>query len=258
MKLKIYIITTLFILLSATFSQSVYAQVAKKQAKVLTQDEIDKREVEKFVDLFVKQYSETLDLTKVPSDFFVNDFKTQIIFPFFIRDYDSSLADDEKFQNGVLMIDFFSALLLSELKKVNYDVKRLEKIFSDDFIEKKLDNLFKNHTKAKIFLHRENFNQIKNVTEFRTAITDFIEVINNLRKSALNNNLLRETRKAKILNAKKAKLFTLEKIRECSDDECGEFPKGTKLAEIDAVIFHIILVKDKQNWKVMNIIPVGD
>jgi hypothetical protein len=255
MKQKIYIITTLFILLSATFSQTVFAQTAKKQTKVLTQDE---RDASVFVESFLKDYFETFDLTKVSSMFFVSNYKTLNTMRFFISDYDNLLTDAEKFQNGVLMIDFMATLVFSELRKVDYDMKKAEKLFSADFMEKKLDNLFKNHAKGRIFLHIQNFKQITNVKEFREAIADFIVVLENLRKLTLSDKLNRETRKAKTLNAKKAKLFTLEKIRECSDDECGEFPKGTKLAEINATTFYLMLVKDNQNWKVMRIIPVGD
>jgi hypothetical protein len=258
MKLKIYIITALFILLSATFSQSIFAQTAKTQVKVLTRDEIDKREVEIFVESFLKNYFETFDLTEVSGKFFVSNYKPLNTMTFFISDYDKLLTDEEKFQNGVLMIDFFSALVFSELKKVNYDMKRLEKVFTDDFMEMKLDNLFKNHAKGKIFLHRENFNQIKNVTDFRESISDFRQVLDNLRGMVLKKINYPTTRKAKIFKAKKAKLFTLEKIRECSTDECGEFPKGTKLAEITATTFYLMLVKDNQNWKIMGIFPVGD
>ena len=126
MKLKIYTITTLFILLSATFSQSNYAQTTKKLVKVLTQDEADKREVTKFADSFVKNFIKAKDLSKMPRSFFDKRFMDNFAKSNFdINDVESkgeNFSLLSPFEQNVLSANFFGLLSaiasFQDLKKV--------------------------------------------------------------------------------------------------------------------------------------------
>jgi hypothetical protein len=126
MKLKIYTFTTLFILLSATFSQSVYAQVAKKQAKVFTQDEIDKRDVTKFAKSFVDSFLKIQDVRKMPELFFAKNFKTNFSksnFDIYADEFKNfSSGKPSSFNRNALFANFFALMVaVASLKKINKD-----------------------------------------------------------------------------------------------------------------------------------------
>jgi hypothetical protein len=123
MKQKIYTITTLFILLSATFSQTIFAQTVKKQAKVLSQDEIDKREVTKFAKSFVESFLKIQDIKKMPERFFAKNFKTNFsksnfdIYADEFKDFSGKLSS---YNRNALFANFFALLIsVASLKKIN-------------------------------------------------------------------------------------------------------------------------------------------
>ncbi len=114
MKLKIYTIITIFILLSATFSQTVFAQTAKKQAKVLTQEESDKREVTKFAKSFVESFLKIQDVKKMPESFFAKNFKTNFSksnFDIYADEFKKLSSDKTgSYNRNALFANFFGLL----------------------------------------------------------------------------------------------------------------------------------------------------
>jgi hypothetical protein len=264
MKHKIYTIATLFILLSAIFSQSVFAQTAKKTAKVLTQDEMDKREVEKFIRSFIKVYHQTFDATKIPSTFFISDFKKQNTYSFYIDIHDKLLADDEKFRNGILLVDMGYAGFVSKLSDFNFDLDKLKKSFDNEnaeendenvYFSKKMTALFQKHQAAKIFLHKNDFSKITNIEEFRESVSDFHSLIKELRNS------IGENEKAKLSDffQKHPEMFiNFNYTQPCSKDACGEFPDSAKMFYYHVFTIGLLIAKDKDKLKIINIVPTID
>ncbi len=116
MKRKICIILT--ILLSASFGYS--------QPKLITREELDKRQVKKFVDKFTKSLDETKDLNLTLSKFASKNFKTNL--NKFDLDYENQLKElsyDEQFEHKILMLNLvffgfrnaFSTEIRRELNK---------------------------------------------------------------------------------------------------------------------------------------------
>jgi hypothetical protein len=96
MKLKICIILT--ILLSANFG---YAQ-----PKLITREELDKREVKEFVDEFTKSFNGTKDFETMPSKFFSTNFKLNMIeanYSFSESKQIKELTVDQQFEYGILI-----------------------------------------------------------------------------------------------------------------------------------------------------------
>jgi hypothetical protein len=96
MKLKIYIILT--ILLSACFG---YAQ-----PKLITREELDKREVTEFIDEFTKSYNTTKDLRTMPSKYFAKNFKDNMVKTsdaLGIEDEMTDISVDQRFEYGILI-----------------------------------------------------------------------------------------------------------------------------------------------------------
>jgi hypothetical protein len=96
MKLKICIILT--ILLSATFG---YAQ-----PKLITREELDKREVKEFIDHFMKSFNESKNFETMPSRFFSKNFKLNMIesnYSFSESKQIKELTVDQQFEYGILI-----------------------------------------------------------------------------------------------------------------------------------------------------------
>jgi hypothetical protein len=96
MKLKICIILT--ILLSANFG---YAQ-----PKLITREELDKREVTEFIDEFTKSYNTTKDLRTIPSKYFSKNFKDNMVQTsnaLGISDEMTDISVDQRFEYGILV-----------------------------------------------------------------------------------------------------------------------------------------------------------
>ncbi len=94
MKLKICIILT--ILLSASFGYS--------QPKLITREELDERQVTKFVDKFTKSFFETKDFEAMPSKFFAEKFKLNMVESNdFLGEQLKELSFDEQFEYTLLV-----------------------------------------------------------------------------------------------------------------------------------------------------------
>ncbi len=133
MKLKFCIILT--ILLSASFGYS--------QPKLITREELDKRQVKKFVDKFTKSLDETKDLNLTLSKFASKNFKTNL--NKFDLDYENQLKElssDEQFEHKTLILNLaflgFRNVLSTEIKRElnNYETKPdTEEMFPPEVME---------------------------------------------------------------------------------------------------------------------------
>ncbi len=100
MKLKICIILT--VLLSANFG---YAQ-----PKLITREELDKREVKEFIDEFTKSFSESKNFETMPSKFFSKNFRLNMIEAndsFGESEQIKELTIDQQFEYGILIRQLF-------------------------------------------------------------------------------------------------------------------------------------------------------
>jgi hypothetical protein len=135
MKRKIYIFSALIILLSATFG---YAQ-----PKLITREELDKRQVKKFVDKFMKSLDETKDLNSTLSKFASKNLKTNL--EKFDLDYENQLKElspDEQFEHKILMLNLaylgFRNAFVNEIKReLNNDETKsdTEEMFPPEVLE---------------------------------------------------------------------------------------------------------------------------
>jgi hypothetical protein len=260
MKLKIYTITTLFILLSATFSQTVFAQTAKKQAKVLTQDELDKREVKRFVDKFMSSFEEKKDLRLIPRKFFANNFKLNLTKSYKKLFFDGMKEDETKVFNQISNDEFYQWLMLvinfSQLNIMINDGICCED-YSGLFPSKVLKQFDKQETDSALLLakHMDNDDiQMKSVKQFYVAMSN-MKKINYAQLRYIKSCKSDWKTKYKINIAATRKHFESYRSFLCSDDDCDNQEQGTLIFYTAAFPYILNIQKKKKNYKISNIFP---
>jgi hypothetical protein len=256
MKLKIYTITTLFILLSATFSQSIFAQVTKKQMKVLTRDEIDKREVEKFVDKFTKSFEKTKDIRLISSVFFSKDFKTNFLKTYrtmFLDKTEDNTANPLNQLNDNELYDYFTlGINFSYLNIMIHDGICCEGNSSELFLPKILKKFNKSEARsASLFVNANANMPVKNIKEF----VKILKAVNNAQERYVKN--LPSTWKVKYrLNITGTReRFESYKKYTCPDHDCESQKLGTEIFEIAAFPYVLRIKKENSDFKILNIFP---
>ncbi len=260
MKLKIYTITTLFILLSATFSQSIYAQTTKKQVKVLTQEESDKREVEKFVDKFMLTFEQKKDIRLIPKRFFTKDFKANFlnyyrkIFFVGMKEDEAKvfnqLSDDDLYQNFILGINFSQLIIMIQDGNCCEGISAL-------FPTKVLKQFNKQEARAaQLFANSDGSEnkRIKNLKQFYDSII-VLKMTNNAQQKYLENRSSNWKKTYQKNIAKTRKHFKSYRSFFCShdNDECDNQPKETKMFYIAAFPHILKIQKNKADYKISNI-----
>jgi hypothetical protein len=254
----INLLTITLIFLTVVLNIDAQSSKTEKQTE---QEKQEEREVKKFVDSFLKSYQQTFDLTKIPKTFFVSDYQKRNTYPFFIDEYDKFLTENEKFKNGSLWIDLVYIGFISKLSEFDFNLEKFKKSLDDEnadensFFPQKMLELFEKYPKAKIFLHKNDFSQIKNVNDFRSAIQDFHNVMQILRDSL---GLTEKNKLAKFFIKYRAKFIELKDISKCSKEECGETFANVKLFYYRVFTIDLMIAKDKSTMKIIKMIPAAD
>ncbi|HRH41129.1 MAG TPA: hypothetical protein PKY82_05750 [Pyrinomonadaceae bacterium] len=249
----IFVLTAIIV-----FPINIFSQDSATKNKI---NKIEEKQVADFVDDFLKSYQQTFDLTKIPKTFFVSDYQKRNTFPFFIDEYDKFLTEDEKFKNGSLWIDLAYVGFISKLSEFDFNLEKLRKSLDDEnddentFFPKKMLELFEKYPKAKIFMHKNDFSQIKNVDDFRSAMKDFHSTMKELRDSL---RLVAKSKLDKFFIKYKAKFIELKDVSKCSKEECGESLEKAKLFYYRVFTIDLMVAKDKSTMQIIKIIPAAD
>jgi hypothetical protein len=260
MKLKIYLITTLFILLSATFSQTIFAQTAKKQAKVLTQGEMDKREVTKFANSFVKSFLKIQDIRKMPEHFFAENFKTNFgNSNFNINDVESkgdNLSKLTPFEQNVLSANFWA--LVSAVASL----KDLSKVKEDKFINTfppSIVSAFKTSRLLRAFVDEDSKNDsLENEDNLSDELKQKImqEYENDLSRISIKmrNHLGKFAEiSSKNFTVNRAKQFKYYPADLCKAEKCLGLPENTPIFSIHEFMLCLRIAKIKNRLKIIQI-----
>lgn len=251
------IFTTIVVLL--TFCQNLNAQTpnAEKQNK----EKLEKLEVQKFVDEFIKNFEETKDLNQVPERFFVADFKAR-----FAKNYswfsDSSdlfnqLSDLERYNGNVSFVNFsYLGMLCSGGRDVNFaedltntseDKIDVEKIFPPRII----DLVRKSKTLNAIFID-DSDSDIKNVAELIELFADMKKVAD-AERVYLNKNKLKwqniYTKNIKVARKK----FEWYKSYVCKGENCENLPEKTRIIQTTVFPFTFSIVKENNELQILDI-----
>lgn len=248
---KILNVLSLYLLFVIALSANIFAQ---NSAQKLTAEETKESvEIAAFVDSFVREYYKTYDLTKVPETFFVNDYKKRNDCPCSDEEIDKLLTDEEKFQIQFMKMDLLLLEIISDLSEVNFEPEKASnktKADLPDFLLKRSLPFFLKYPKSMVFL--EGGCEPKNVNEFRSAMTDYKKAIQEIRNSMLNKSFV--DRFSSFASKNKNEMFQLERSEVCQEDECLGFPRGTKLHYYFAMPFTLLIVKDKDQFKITNVL----
>ncbi len=260
MKLKIYTITTLFILLSATFSQSIFAQTAKKQGKVLTQDELDKREVTKFADSFVKSFIKVKDLSKMPPSFFDKRFSANFAKSNFnINDLESKAVNLSKltpFEQNVLSANFFS--LLSVLASI----KDLRKVKDGNFKDILPSDIISEFNKSRLLRsvidenHKDDSLENEDNLSFELKQKIMSEYEKDIFRISLKmrRHLNKFAEKSsKNLTINRAKQFKYYPADLCKAEKCLGLPENTPIFSTHEFMLCLRIAKIKNRLKIIQI-----
>jgi hypothetical protein len=253
MKQKIYTITTLFILLSATFGQTVFAQTAKKQTKVLTQDEIDKRDVTKFVDKFMSNLEKTQDIAKTPKHFFVEDYTERFADNYEFDDDEfvkmmKNLSLAEKSELFSNLITFWYLMFYCGSVNDKNGNGNLDEIFPDKYFRAKKSNSFFQSFASDDYA-RNNFN---NESDVRLSIKDGRTFINFTRKYIASRPKSWKA-KRKMVFANMTKNIDRFESKKCKDKNCEGFPENTKIIKVAKFPLTFQLVQINGKFKIIKV-----
>jgi hypothetical protein len=265
MKLKICIITTLFILLSATLSQTVFAQNTKKQVKVLTQDERDKSEVTKFAKSFVESFLKIQDIRRMPERFFAKNFNTN----FSKSNFDIYDDDFKNFKSGklssynrnALFANFFALLIaVASLKNVNKDddnnkfskilpAKLLSEFRKIKWLKPIIDDDFKNYPAE----------DDKNLSEdsTRKMLVEIEKDISNIstQMRAYLNKLSKQN--SKNLTVNRAKQFKYYPVDLCKAEKCLGLPENTSIFSVHELLLCLRIARINGRLKIVQVYSVA-
>lgn len=250
---------SLSLLLMFIFSVNAFAQNSSRE---LTAQEVKERaEVTAFVDSFTQEYYKTYDLTKVPASFFVSDYRKRNFYPFFVDKFDSSLTDDEKFENAAMIVDLANVVTFIKLEESDFDIEKAfntdndENVNEEEILPQKMRDALQKYPKALRFLDEENSNQFQSVADFRDSIKDFKSVLQELRDVLVNASPEKRNKLNKFLTDNKENLFEFKYAFECSKDDCEGFADKTKMFYYEADLTTLLMVKDKNQLKVVKVVP---
>jgi hypothetical protein len=260
MKLKTCIISTLFILLSATFSQSFYAQTAKKQAKVLTQDERDKRDVIGFVGKFTKSFEKSKDLNKILYNFFSDDFKKNLSKVF--DEVGGDLAEFKKLDSQEktdFMISIVNLVNLSGMWLALDKNFNLEKLDNDKYLMKKVfpPKVLKTLKQSKVLNIFTKFEDSDQHEQF--SITELLETVIILKKAVAQYQIFLENRSRSLpkFYAKHVKafrsMFDYYDSDLCKGKNCFGYAENTKVFEKNFAFLTIHIVRENNRLKIFYI-----
>jgi hypothetical protein len=264
MKLKIYIITALFILLTATFSQSVFAQ----NQSVLNKEQ----SVKQFVMSFVKSFEETKDISKVPDSFFTADYRRRfadtrdsgdIMNMYGISDkFYAKLSRKQRYEYLVLRFNF-NVLPFMFIKKP--EVSQEAELTKETSKSKdKLDvaswlfppEIFQHFKQTKIFSQSvDNDFEITKLAEFNQLVSEMRAILQEFRTYLTKNNL---PDSESMLAVEMQEMITdadWEKSEEfCGKykEECSGLPKNTRYIYIGGFLLRLTIIKQKGKFKIFD------
>jgi hypothetical protein len=260
MKQKIYTITTLFILLSATFGQTVFAQTAKKQAKVLTQDEIDKRDVIRFVGKFTKSFEKVKDINKIPNKFFTDDFKKNLSKVF--DEVGGDLAEFKKldsqektdFMISIVNLVNLSGIWLALDKNFNLEKLDDDKYFMNKVFPPKVLKMLKQSRVFNIFMKFEDSDQHEpfSITELSEAVIILKKAVAQYQTFLKNYN--QKVPKFYAGNFKAFRsMFDYYDSDLCKGKNCFGYAENTKVFEQTFAFLTIHFVRENERLKIFYI-----
>jgi hypothetical protein len=258
MKSKICII--LIILLSANFG---YAQ-----PKLITREELDKRQVRKFVEKFTKSLDETKDLNLTLSKFASKNFKTNL--EKLHIDYNDQLKELNTEQQSEFKISMLSLMysgmiwnggsynfIYKENDDENTAVESKEDDSDDDdyvtnmFPPEIIEILKKSQLFCKIFEIDEQASKIEIGSQ---DFVDSIEILKNanamLKISIENREPSWEERYAKNIQAAR-KRFEFYESERCKEDDCYSFPEKTRVYTIAVFPYFLVLARENGKLKLV-------
>jgi hypothetical protein len=247
MKLKICVI--LIILLSASF---VYAQ-----PKLITREELDKREVTEFIDEFMKSFNETTNFETMPSKFFSKKFKSNIVEA---NDFDDTskqlkeLSFDEQFEHGVLIRSLFYLSCRHEINAESKAVSVDERKDTESFPTAVLEILKKSRVLVKIFEIEIEIDDKTTVEDEEITSSDIVQAIEMMRNAVAlfkiynENQELFPERATEILSNFEESSYESEL---CGDSgQCFGMPKNTRIFLKTSFPLCLHLVRENGELKV--------
>lgn len=264
MKLKIYIITTLFFLISATFSQSVFAQLAKSPPKVLTQDELDKREVNKFTKSFVESFLQIQDVKKMPERFFAKTFKTNFSnsnFDIYADEFKKFSSDKiSSYNRNALFANFFGLLTaVASLKKINKDDdnSNFKKLLPPELVSKFrkvkwLKAIIDDDTSAYTENDVENENDLSEESTRKMLVEiekDTLKISMQMRKY-LSKSL---KQRSKYLDVNLQTQFEYYPADLCKGEDCFGLPENTPIFSAHQLLMCLRIARINGQFKIIQI-----
>jgi hypothetical protein len=261
MKLKICIILT--ILLSASFGYT--------QPKLITREELDKRQVKKFVDKFTKSLFDTNDLNDMPDKFFTDDFKSNLIKSndeFAVNEEAfKELTKDQQIRYELSVLSLFNLVKIWSLSNKDFDLHKFDDMKDEEILSNAIPpEILEIFSKSRVF--RTFVELEKKDEENPITYTDLIETTQILRNanSMFKNSI--DSRDAYwrdfyAINIKvmvdEIKRFDNYNVETCKSVECYGRPEKTKVfyQELFPLCLHII--RENGKLKIFNIhINIGD
>jgi hypothetical protein len=245
MKLKIYII--LIILLSATFG---YAQ-----PKLISQDELNKREVKEFMDEFTKSFNESKDFSAMPSRFFAKNFKLNMVEA---NDFDDTskqlkeLSFDEQFEYGILIRSLFYLSCRYEINKESKAFTVDEDKNAGSFPTAVLEILKKSQVLVKIFEIEVDDKTTEKDKEITSS--DIVQAIELLRNAVALFKIYNENQESfseqsvEIISSLEESSYETELCRD--SDQCFGMPENTRIFLKTSFPLCLHLVRENGELKV--------
>jgi hypothetical protein len=261
MKLKICIILT--ILLSANFG---YAQ-----PKLVTREELDKRQVKKFVDKFTKSFFEKKDFEAMPSKFFTEDFKTNINQSnndFFIdEDSFKELSIDRQISYKLSILSLLNLLKIWSLSNKDFDLHKFDEMEDEEILSNTIPpEVLEILSKSRVFRTLVELEKKDDENPINSA--DLIEA-SEIMKIAIEMFIISiENRDANWRNyysdnlntsLKTTKIFDSYNVESCKNLECYGRPQKTKVFYQTLFPLCLHITRENGKLKIFDIhINIGD
>jgi hypothetical protein len=244
-----------------TFAPITYAQNPQKE--ILSEENKEKMEVDAFARQFMKNFNATFDLTKVPTRFFVMDFKKINAEPLFESDFDNELTAEEKYRSYLTLIDFSILGSVLNLIEDDFDLKKVSEQFnkigisSDEtsFLPRKMIAAFRKNRKLGLFVGGKNDVIAKGIEDVRETNREFRRITKSLRVSITP---LQKKKYLKFVSQNDKLYFNFGYSFECSGENCEGFPEKTKLTYFRTFPFDLLITEINRKYKVIKVSPASD
>lgn len=253
-----------FLFAAAAVCTNVAAQTAKTDEQISLKAE--KQEVQKFVDSFLQSFEESKDLNKVPESYFATQFKGRFsengeLKVNTSKELFAQFGDNERYEHNVSMLNFLYLGWMCALEKHGSKLLQDSNDSDDEYFEKTIppkviDLIKKNKTLHSIYVDGEDVDEITNVIELQELVADVkkIAIAQREHLDGLPSGWKSKYDKNAVEARKNKEVFSSELCeKDNNDDNCKYLPENTSVIYVAAIPLALIITRENDELKVLNI-----